>query len=154
MGADFELIWLLLTLCGAGAVAGITAGLFGNGGGFVVVPALLLVFPWFSDAHETLVYVAIGTSLATIVVSSARSVQAHRRRGAVDFEVLRAWSLWLVIGVAAGLWIASVTDARRLIVVFAAGVLLYSFYFLFPHLLSRLKTKMEMPTGAPRAARG
>lgn len=152
MPEGMEIAALLTTLCGAGAVAGITAGLFGNGGGFVVVPALLAVLPMFNAPDPTLVYVAIGTSLATIVISSARSVQAHHARGAVDFAVLRDWSIWLVIGVLVGLWLASVTDGRALVSVFAAGVLLYSLYFLFPDALSRMKPRLGMPTGVARAS--
>jgi len=86
-----ELLALIASMGLAGAVAGLTAGLFGVGGGFVIVPALLALFPLFSEADERLIYVAIGTSLASIVVSSARAVQAHRRRGAVDFDVLKDW---------------------------------------------------------------
>ena len=127
---NIELLWFFLTLCAAGGVAGITAGIFGNGGGFVVVPALLAVFPAFVEVDTEIVRVAIGTSLATIVISSARSVQAHRRRGAVDFQILRDWFIWLIIGVGFGLYIASISNSVWLIMVFAAGVLVYSIYFL------------------------
>ena len=152
MTVEMEIVALLTTLCAAGAIAGLTSGLFGNGGGFVVVPALLAVLPLFNESNPTLVYVAIGTSLATIVVSSARSVQAHHARGAVDFAVLRDWALWLVVGVIVGLWIASVTDGRRLVGVFAAGVLIYSLYFLFPNALKGMKPRVSMPTGAAKAS--
>jgi uncharacterized membrane protein YfcA len=148
---DIQTIFLLGALCAAGAVAGITSGLFGNGGGFVVVPALLAVFPLFTDQQDSLVYVAIGTSLATIVVSSARSVQAHHARGAVDFEVLRDWSIWLLIGVLIGLVIAAMSDASGLVRLFAIGVLIYSLYFLFPGALAHLSRQLAMPTGAARA---
>jgi uncharacterized membrane protein YfcA len=148
---DLELLALLATMCLTGAFAGLTAGLFGTGGGFVVVPALLGVLPFFSTAGAELVYVAIATSLASIVVSSARAVQAHTRHGAVDFAMLRDWSLWLVLGVGAGLWIASVTDGRRLIGIFATGVLAYSIYFLLPDYLTRFTQRFELPTGATRA---
>ncbi len=146
-----EVLGLIVTMCAAGAVAGITAGLFGIGGGFVVVPALLAVFPLFSNAGDELIYVAIGTSLASIIVSSARSVQAHRARGAVDFDVLRDWSLWLLLGVGVGLYIASIVDGSNLYAVFAAGVLLYSLYFLFPEMFSRFDNSLSMPRGAAKA---
>jgi len=148
---DLGVLGLIAAMALAGAVAGITAGLFGNGGGFVVVPALIAVFPLFSDAGEKLIYAAIGTSLASIVVSSARSVQAHSARGAVDFAVLRDWSLWLVIGVTGGLYIASKTNGQSLFLVFATGVLLYSLYFLFPEPFSRIGSSLDMPRGAFRA---
>ncbi|MGA1371265.1 MAG: sulfite exporter TauE/SafE family protein [Pseudomonadales bacterium] len=151
MAIDLELLSLLAAMCLTGAVAGLTSGLFGNGGGFVVVPALLAVLPFFSDAGEDLVYVAIGTSLASIVVSSARSVQAHHRHGAVDFQMLRDWAIWLVLGVGVGLYVASVTDGRSLVLVFAIGVLAYSIYFLFPDYFSRITRPFDLPTGAARA---
>ncbi len=146
-----EVIGLIVAMCAAGAVAGITAGLFGIGGGFVVVPALLAVFPLFSEAGSELIYVAIGTSLASIIVSSARSVQVHRARDAVDFVVLKDWSLWLVLGVGVGLYIAAVTDGRKLFMVFAIGVLAYSLYFLFPGFFQRAIPTLSMPTGVRRA---
>jgi len=145
-----EIIGLILTMCAAGAIAGVTAGLFGIGGGFVVVPALLAVFPLFSAADAELIYVAIGTSLASIVVSSARSVQAHNARGAVDFDVLRDWSLWLVAGVGVGLYIASIVDGRNLFAVFATGVLVYSLYFLFPNVFDGFGRSLSMPRGAAK----
>ena len=146
-----EMLELLLALLAAGGVAGITAGLFGNGGGFVVVPALLLVFSQFYETNSQLIYVAIGTSLASIVVASARSVQSHSRKGAVDFQVLKSWSAWLVVGVIGGLAIASITNGESLFIVFAVGVLAYSIYFLFPNLFSGFGTSLAMPQGYARA---
>ena len=146
-----EILGLLLTLCAAGAAAGITAGLFGNGGGFVVVPALVFVFSLLGDASADLIFVAIGTSLATIVVSSARAVQAHRARGAVDFDVLRSWAGWLIIGVVFGLAIASIANGKQLYGLFAVGVFCYAMYFLFPTLVRTRDLTLSMPTGLPRA---
>ena len=144
---EIELVWFVLTLCVAGAVAGITSGLFGNGGGFVVVPALLAVFPFFTPNSEELVKVAIGTSLASIVISSARSVLAHKKRGAVDFDMLKSWSVWIILGVLGGVAIANHTSSSGLTIVFAAGVLLYSVYFLFPEFVVRPGMSFSMPQG-------
>ena len=127
---EVELLLFVGTLCVAGAIAGITAGLFGNGGGFVVVPALLAVFPFFTESSGELIKVAIGTSLASIVISSARSVQAHKKTNTVDFAILKDWSVWLVIGVLIGLFIASKTSPESLILVFATGgVILFNLFF-------------------------
>ena len=145
------MLLFIALLSAAGIIAGLTSGLFGVGGGFVVVPALLAVFPYLTDQTENLMMVAVGTSLATIVVSSARSVHAHSKRGAVDFQLLRDWALWVVVGVAAGLAIASVTDGKRLILVFAVGVLIYATCFLFPNLFERFKGRWSMPTGPGKA---
>ena len=148
---EIELVWFVLTLCVAGAVAGITSGLFGNGGGFVVVPALLAVFPFFTPNSEELVKVAIGTSLASIVISSARSVLAHKKRGAVDFDMLKSWSVWIILGVLGGVAIANHTSSNGLTMVFAGGVLLYSVYFLFPEFVVRPGMTFSMPQGVGKS---
>lgn len=145
------MLLFLALLSAAGVIAGITSGLFGVGGGFVVVPALLAVFPFLTDQTEDLMMVAVGTSLATIVVSSARSVHAHAKRGAVDFQLLRDWAIWVVLGVGVGIGIASITDSQRLILVFAVGVAIYSIYFLFPQMFDRFKGRLNLPTGPGKA---
>lgn len=146
------MVLFLALLSGAGVIAGITSGLFGVGGGFIVVPALLAVFPFLTDQTEDLMMVAVGTSLATIVVSSARSVHAHSKHGAVDFQLLRDWAIWVILGVGVGIGVASVTDSERLILVFAVGVAIYSIYFLFPKMFDRYKGRLNMPTGPGKAA--
>jgi len=126
---EIELLWFVVTLCITGAIAGITAGLFGNGGGFVVVPALLAVFPFFTPPSKELVKIAIDTSLASIVVSSTRTGMAHHKKGAVDFDILKSWSSWSVMGVIDGIYIASSTSSDGLTVVCPEGVLLDTIYF-------------------------
>lgn len=148
---EVSIIWFVVALCIAGAAAGITSGLFGNGGGFVVVPALMAVFPFFVPESDELVKVAIGTSLASIVISSLRSVASHRKHGAVDFDILRSWSAWIVLGVIGGLYIAVKSESSLLIAIFAGGVLLYSVYFLFPSLIVRDGPGLLMPQGTIKA---
>lgn len=146
------MLLFVVLLSGAGVIAGITSGLFGVGGGFIVVPALLAVFPFLAEPTDDLMMLAVGTSLATIVVSSARSVHAHSKRNAVDFALLKDWAIWVVLGVAVGIGIASVADGKQLILVFATGVLIYSVYFLFPSVFDRYIGKWSMPTGAGKVA--
>ncbi len=151
-----EFLPIICSLLIAGAVSGITAGMFGVGGGFVVVPALLAVFSLGNDngmlGSQHHIHVAIGTSLATIVVSSLRSVQAHHRRGAVDFAVLREWAPWLVVGVIAGLAIASEVGGEALLLVFASGVAVYAVYFLLSDWFEQTTGKREVPHGLGCAA--
>lgn len=146
-----EAVLLIVTLLIAGAMAGLTAGLFGNGGGFVVVPALLFVFSVLGYQEEELIYIAVGTSLATIAISSFRAAVTHHKLGSVDREVLRTWGPWLVLGVGVGVYLASLTDAKGLTLVFAGGVGIYSIYFLFPKLLDKYSLN-HLPSGVPRAS--
>ncbi len=140
----------LLLLLGSGGCAGIAAGLFGIGGGFVVVPVLVLLLPLLGADPDTVTHTAIGTSLATIVATSLRSVQAHARRGAVDFEVLRQWGPWLVAGVLAGVFLADSMRGPLLSLVFGSGVLLMAVHFLVP-VLGRHRLRETMPQGLPVA---
>ena len=86
--------WLLplVALLCAGLFAGFAAGIFGIGGGFVVVPAMLLVLPLLGGQKAEYAHVAVGTSAATIIVASLRSVTAHAKRGAVDYTILKSWA--------------------------------------------------------------
>jgi uncharacterized membrane protein YfcA len=140
--------WLLplAALLAAGLFAGFCAGMFGIGGGFVVVPALLLILPLLGGSKTEYAHVAVGTSAATIIVASLRSVTAHAKRGAVDFEILRQWAPWLIVGDALGVVLAGHVDGRGLLLIFAIGVLAMSVNFLVPR-LSQIVISEEMPSG-------
>lgn len=110
--------WVLLTgLIGAGLAAGIIAGMFGIGGGVVIVPTLAYLFHELGYG-ETAMHVAVGTSLSTIILTSARSVWSHHKRGAVDWQVLRNWVPAIVIGTLIGSQLAARIDGTTLQVVF------------------------------------
>jgi uncharacterized membrane protein YfcA len=145
--------WLLpfaALLC-AGLFAGFAAGMFGIGGGFVVVPAMLLVLPMLGGLKSEHAHVAVGTSAATIIVASLRSVTAHAKRGAVDFGILKSWMVWLVLGDALGVALAGRVNGQGLLLIFATGVLLMSVMFLVPRLSERTISE-EMPSGFTRVA--
>lgn len=138
-------------LVAAGLVAGFAAGIFGIGGGFIVVPALLIVLPLFGGDKSQLAHVAIGTSAATIIITSIRSLSSHAKRDAVEFPILWSWAPWLVVGDAAGVMLAGRIDGHILTLVFAIGVGLMSLLFLLPRLAEH-KLSDTMPRMAPRMA--
>ena len=72
----------------AGAFAGTLAGLFGIGGGMIIVPALIYIFKAQGVPDAALTHVGIGTSLATIIVTSISSLRAHHSKGAVNWSCL------------------------------------------------------------------
>ncbi|MDO7833977.1 sulfite exporter TauE/SafE family protein [Sphingobium sp. HBC34] len=143
--------WLvpLVAMLGAGLLAGFAAGIFGIGGGFVVVPALLVVLPLLGGTHDAIAHVAIGTSAATIIVTSIRSLLAHAKRGAVEFEVLKAWAPWIVLGCGAGVLLASHVDGTTLKMIFGGGVMLMSLNFLLPKVSGKVVSE-NMPSGLLR----
>jgi len=116
-----ELAFLALALTGVGLLAGFVGGLFGVGGGVVIVPALYLLFDFMDVAEGVRAHSAVGTSLAVIIATSLRSLQSHHANGAVDGAVLRSWGPWIALGGAAGAGVASLVSGKALLGVF--GVL-------------------------------
>ena len=139
----------LLALLLAGAGAGFAGGLFGIGGGFVVVPALMLILPLLGAEGEQLTHIAVGTSLATIIFTSLRSVRSHAARDAVDWDVLKSWAPFVVIGTVLGAVIADLVSSATLALIFAVGVLGFAAHFLTPHMSER-QVLAAMPGGAAR----
>jgi uncharacterized protein len=106
-----ELAWLAGVIVVGGIVTGTLAGLFGVGGGAILVPVLYEVFRVLGVAEEIRMQVCIGTSLAIIVPTTLRSYLYHRTTGAVIPGILRLWSVPAVIGVAIGAAIAAFAHA-------------------------------------------
>ena len=102
-----ELAWLAGMIVVGGLVTGILAGLFGIGGGAIIVPVLYEVFGVLDVPDEVRMQLCIGTSLAIIVPTTFRSYREHLKRGAVMDEIVRAWWLPAVIGVGTGALIAA-----------------------------------------------
>src|SRR6266568_8424295 len=97
-----DLLWLAVAVLAAGVITGILAGLFGIGGGAVIVPVLFEVFRVFGVPEEVRMQLCIGTSLAIIVPTTLRSYRAHRDRGLVISYVLQSWAVPAMVGVALG----------------------------------------------------
>src|SRR5216683_7755482 len=93
-----ELLELALLLVAVGALSGFLAGLFGIGGGAILVPVFYECFRLAGVPLEVRMPLCVGTSLAIIIPSSIRSFPAHDARGAVDMETLKAWWLPVVTG--------------------------------------------------------
>ena len=147
-----EIALLVLALIGAGLFGGIIAGLFGVGGGTVLVLVLFYAFTVLGVGGEGDLHTAIGTSLATIVVTALRSLAAHRKHGAVDEQVLRTWTPWVALGAVAGAAIAGVTSMEGLALVY--GVLLILVAAQMGLLPERYVLRNDMPTGWTRGVLG
>jgi len=126
-----ELVWLALAVIAAGILTGLLAGVFGIGGGAVIVPVLFELFRLFGVPDAVRMQLCIGTSLAIILPTAWRSYRAHQARGMVIPEVLRVWALPVVVGVLLGSIIAAFAPAALFKVAFVilgsliAGKLLF-----------------------------
>ncbi len=144
-----ELIWFALGLIAAGLLAGFAGGLFGIGGGIVIVPPLYWLMTALGVDEAVRMHVAIGTSLSTIIATSWRSLATHRKAGAVDFTVLKAWGPWISLGAVGGAVVAGLVSAEVLLIVFGGGLLLIALQMGFGNPNWRLAD--ELPTGVARA---
>ena len=118
--------WLLLgaAMLATGTIAGVLAGLFGIGGGIVIVPVLETALGMVGVDPAIRMHIAVGTSLATIIPTSISSSRAHYRRDAVDVEIVKKWAVFVLVGSLGGAWIASLVHSNVLAVVFATLALL------------------------------
>lgn len=138
-----------LTLMATGAFAGVLAGLLGVGGGVVLVPAYLYVFTQAGFGGPDVMQICLATSLATIIVTSIRSVMAHNKRGAVDWEILRGWAPGIAVGALIGVLTVSALRSQVLQIIFGVLVIIIASYMAFSRANWRLDD--EMPTGIRRA---
>ncbi len=96
----------LITFLIIGALAGFAAGLFGVGGGTIIVPLLFIVFTQMNYSPDNIMHLALGTSLATIIVTSISSLMAHNKKGAVMWPVFKNLAPGLALGCFFGAGIA------------------------------------------------
>lgn len=113
-----EIVELAALLIAVGALAGFLAGVFGIGGGAILVPVFYECFRIAGVPLEVRMPLCIGTSLAIIIPTSIRSFRAHMARGAVDMEILRKWWWPILIGVVIGSITARYAPERLFKIVF------------------------------------
>lgn len=144
------LVQMVALLMAIGAVAGILAGLLGVGGGIVLVAAFYYAFQTLGHDGPQLMQVCLATSLATIIVTSVRSVLSHNKRGAVDWDVLRSWAPGIAVGAVLGVLVASALSSATLQAIFGCLGMAVGLYMAFGRAEWRLGA--QMPAGLRRAA--
>jgi len=145
--ADLLPIFALMIVIGG--IAGVIAGLLGVGGGIVLVPAFFYAFSHLGYGGPDLMQVCLATSLATIVVTSVRSVMSHNRKGAVEWPILKSWAPGIALGAVLGVLVATGLRTPTLQAIFGALALIVALYLGFGRSDWRLGT--EMPKGLTRA---
>ena len=118
-----EFLPLVAAMLAAGVITGLLAGLFGVGGGAVIVPVLYQIFALLGVPEEVRMHLAVGSSLAIIIPTSIQSFRTHRTKGKVLVDVLRAWAVPVVLSVLLGGLIAAYAPALvlKLVFVLVAG---------------------------------
>ncbi len=142
---------ILLMYILVGAVAGILAGLFGIGGGLVIVPMLVFCFPRQGIPYELMMQMALATSMASICFTSVSSLRSHNKRGAVDWDIVKRFTPGILAGTFLGAFIASALPTNTLKVVFV----LFAYTVAAQMLLGKQpKATREIPGPAPLFASG
>jgi len=126
-----EIALLVAAVMAAGVATGILAGLFGIGGGAIIVPVLYEVFRILGVPEEVRMQLCVGTSMAIIIPTTIRSYLTHRAKGMVLNDVMRAWALPAVLGVAAGSVIAYFAPSAVFKIVFMVTVTIIAIKLLF-----------------------
>ena len=144
-----DLLPILALMVVIGGIAGVIAGLLGVGGGIVLVPAFFYAFTHLGYGGPELMQVCLATSLATIVVTSVRSVLSHNRKGAVDWAILRGWAPGIALGAVLGVLVASGLRTPTLQAIFGGLALAVALYLGFGR--SHWRLGAAMPGGPARA---
>lgn len=126
-----ELAVFALAIAVSGVVSGLMAGVFGIGGGAVLVPVFYQVFGLLGVEEAVRMHLSVGSSLAIIIPTSIRSFTSHRARGAVDMELLRGFYVSVPVGVALASLTAAAISSEGLRTIFAVITLLVAFRLLF-----------------------
>lgn len=142
---SYELVYFALVLIAAGVVAGILAGLFGIGGGAVLVPVFYQAFSAWGLDQAIVMHVSVGTSLAIIVPTSIRSFMAHKQSGKIDTETLKKWIIAVPIGVFIASYIAFIASGEMLRVIFAFIAIILAIRMIFNRPSWRLGD--DLPSG-------
>jgi uncharacterized protein len=142
--------WLLAYL-GLGAFAGFFAGLLGVGGGAIMVPVLTMFFAAQGFPEASVVHLALGTSMATIIFTSISSLRAHHKHGAVLWKVVRDIAPGIVVGTLAGAHFAARVPTKPLAVFFAVFITYVAVQMI---LNIKPKPSRELPGPLPMTAVG
>ena len=126
-----EILYLLTVLAIAAAVAGFMAGLLGVGGGIIMVPALYYAFTVLDFDIVTRMHLAVGTSLAILIPTSIISTLTHREHDAVDFNMVKSFGIFILIGVFFGTFLAVNLKTPALVLFFSIFAFMVGLFFIF-----------------------
>ncbi|VAW13942.1 Protein of unknown function DUF81 [hydrothermal vent metagenome] len=147
-----EMAVLAVVLLAGGALTGLLAGLFGVGGGAILVPVLYELFGFLGTDEAVRMHLSVATSLAVIIPTSIRSFAAHHQKGAVDMDMLRYWAPYVLFGVLLGSVIVAIAPSLALRAIFATMMMLMAYRLVFA--TERWKLGRDLPQNPGRALWG
>ena len=140
-----QIIFFVIIMTVAAIPVGFVAGLFGVGGGLIIVPVLFYIFDSAGLDRSFIMHLAVGTSFAIIIPTSFISTLTHMKFKAVDFDIVRSFGVFVVFGVIIGTIFAVNLRTAYLILFFSVITMLFSFYFLvFKEKINPIQNKMHI----------
>jgi len=125
-----QIIFIVTILVVSAVVVGFMAGLFGIGGGLIMVPVLFYVFGFVGIEQTFVMHLALGTSFSIIIPTSIISAITHMKFKSVDFSIVRTFGAFVVIGVVFGTILAVSLKTSSLILLFSIMTMIFAIYFL------------------------
>ena len=125
-----QIIFIVTVMAASAVVVGFMAGLFGIGGGLIMVPVLFYVFSFVGIERTFVMHLAVGTSFSIIIPNSIISTITHMKFKAVDFSIVKTFGVFVVIGVVLGTIFAVSLKTSSLVLFFSIMTMLFSIYFL------------------------
>ena len=125
-----QIIFIVTVMAASAVVVGFMAGLFGIGGGLIMVPVLFYVFSFVGIERTFVMHLAVGTSFSIIIPNSIISTITHMKFKAVDFSIVKTFGAFVVIGVVLGTIFAVSLKTSSLILFFSIMTMFFAIYFL------------------------
>ena len=139
-----QILFILLLMAVTALFAGFFAGFFGIGGGIITVPCLFYIFGSVGIDKSFIMHLAVGTSFAIIVPTAIMSVFTHYKHKAVDFNVLKTYGIFVVIGVIFGSFFAASMNTKSLILFFSLVMYLLALNLIFLKDKTNIKLKFNL----------
>ena len=125
-----QIIFIIATMAASAIPVGFMAGLFGIGGGLITVPVLFYIFSYIGLDQSFVMHLAVGTSFSIIIPTSIISIRTHMKYKAVDFNIVRTFGLFVILGVILGTIFAANLKTASLILFFSIMTMFFSIIFL------------------------
>ena len=125
-----QIIFILAAMTASAVVVGFMAGFFGIGGGLIMVPILFYLFSFAGVEQAFVMHMAIGTSFSIIIPNSIISTITHMKFKAVDFNIVKTFGFFVVIGVVFGTIFAVSLKTSSLVLFFSIMTMIFAIYFL------------------------
>ena len=125
-----QIIFIVTVMAASAVIVGFMAGLFGIGGGLIMVPILFYLYSFVGIEQRFIMHLALGTSFSIIIPTSIISTMTHMKFKAVDFSIVKTFGVFVVIGVVFGTIFAVSLKTSSLILLFSIMTMIFAIYFL------------------------